>query len=253
VRASLDDVCGCFPTGRHYPGIADLIAQTVVEVAGLSRHFAPSTAWAAHKLAIIDFETTGLSPDQDRVIEVGVACFENGQLTALKNWLVDPGIPIPEQARAIHNITDEQLRGAPRFAAIVDELEAVIDGHLAVAYNALFDRAFLHAELARAERRLNLPELPAAFAQDVLWIDPLVWVRELHKDERGHRLGEVCARLGIALDNAHRAASDAEATGRVLLALAQRMPATYGELIRLQSHYAARQDVDMAINYRRRS
>lgn len=252
MRASLDDVCGCFPTGRHYPGIADLIARSVVDVAGLSRHVEPGTAWAGHKLAIIDFETTGLSPEQDRVIEVGVACFENGRLSALKNWLVDPGMPIPEESRAVHNISDEELRGAPKFEAIVAELEAMVDGHLAVAYNALFDRAFLHAELARAGRSCSEDQLCAAFHEDVLWIDPLVWARELHKDERGHRLGEVCARLGLALDNAHRAASDAEATGRVLLALAPRMPATYSELIRLQSQYAARQDVDMAINYRRR-
>jgi DNA polymerase III subunit epsilon len=252
VRASLDDVCGCFPTGRHYPGIADLIARTVVDVAGLSEHFAPSSAWAAHKLAIIDFETTGLSPEQDRVIEVGVACFEHGELTALKNWLVNPGIPVPEESRAVHNIGDEELKDAPAFAAIVKELAAVVDGHLPVAYNALFDRAFLHSELARAEHSRKGSRIAPAFHEDVLWVDPLVWVRELYKDERGHRLGEVCARLGIPLDNAHRAASDAEATGRVLLALAARMPATYGELIRLQTQYAARQDVDMAINYRRR-
>jgi DNA polymerase III subunit epsilon len=95
-------------------------------------------------------------------------------------------------------------------------------------------------------------QTPPAFEPDVEWVDPLVWVRELHKEERGHRLGEVCARLGIALDNAHRAASDAAAAGRVLLALAPRLPVTYGELIRLQTQYAARQDVDMAMNFRRR-
>ena len=252
MRASLDDVCGCFPTGRHYPGIADVIAATVIDVAGLSRHFEPNTPWAAHKLAVIDFETTGLSPDGDRVIEVGVACFENGQLTGLKNWLVNPSIPIPDESRAVHNISDDDVRDAPKFAAIAHEVEAMVEGHMAVAYNALFDRAFLHAELKRAGRSLGNAELSAALHEDVLWIDPLVWARELHKDERGHRLGEVCARLGIALDNAHRAASDAEATGRVLLALAPRMPATYSELIRLQTQYAARQDVDKAINYRRR-
>jgi DNA polymerase-3 subunit epsilon len=253
VRASLDDVCGCFPTGRHYPGIADLIARTVVDVAGLSEEFAPSVGWAAKKLAVIDFETTGLDPANDRVIEIGVACFENGALSALQNWLVNPGIPVPEQARAVHNIGDEELKDAPPFGAVLKELGALVAGHLPVAYNALFDRGFLHAELTRAEHvRGGGGRIAPAFHADVSWIDPLVWVRELHKDERGHRLGEVCARLGIALDNAHRAASDAEATGRVLLALAARMPATYGELIRLQTHYAARQDVDMAINYRRR-
>jgi DNA polymerase-3 subunit epsilon len=252
VRASLDDVCGCFPTGRHYPGIADLIARTVVAVAGLSDRFEPSVAWATQKLAVIDFETTGLSAEQDRVIEVGVACFEHGELSALTNWLVNPGIPVPEQARAIHNIGDEELRDAPAFAEIVAKLEALVEGHLPIAYNAHFDRNFLHAELARADRSRLEPEPVTAFDPNVSWIDPLVWVRELHKEERGHRLGEVCARLGIALDSAHRAASDAEATGRVLLALAPRMPASYSELIRLQSQYAARQEVDWAINYRRR-
>ena len=256
MRASLDDVCGCFPTGRHYPGIADLIARTVSMVEGLSAHFEPAAKWAVQKLAVIDFETTGLSPEQDRVIEVGVACFENGQLSAIKNWLVNPGIPVPKEAQEIHNISDEELAGAPSFHEVVAQVSAVVADHLPVAYNALFDRAFLHAELQRAGVALGdgsgADGMPPAFERDVNWIDPLVWVRELHKDERGHRLTDVCGRLGIALDNAHRAASDAEASGRVLLALAQRLPEQYSELIRIQSQYAARQDVDMAINFRRR-
>jgi DNA polymerase-3 subunit epsilon len=250
VRASLEDVCGCFPTGRHYPGIAELIARTVGDIAGLSAHLAGSETWAAQRLAVIDFETTGLSAQQDRVIEVGVACFERGELTVLKNWRCNPGIPIPEEARAIHNISDEDLANAPSFAQVVNELEQVIRGHLPVAYNAPFDRGFLHAELARVGWASSDDTAPA-FLNEVTWVDPLVWVRELHKDERGYRLTDVCGRLGIALDTAHRAASDAEASGRVLMALAPRMPATYGELIRLQSQYAARQDVDLAINFRR--
>jgi DNA polymerase III subunit epsilon len=252
VRASLEDVCGCFPTGRHYPGIADLIAQTVGEIAGLSAHLDAADSWADQKIAVIDFETTGLSAEQDRVIEVGVACFERAELTVLKGWLCNPGIPIPEEARAVHNISDADLADAPSFAQILPELRSLIDGHLPVAYNALFDRGFLHAELSRAKTSSTDLDAVPSFRNDVTWVDPLVWVRELHKDERGYRLGDVCARLGIALDTAHRAASDAEASGRVLLALAPRMPSTYGELIRLQSQYAARQDVDIAINFRRR-
>lgn len=255
MRASLEDVCGCFPTGRHYPGIAELIARTVGDIAGLSAHLAAGEPWAAQKLAVIDFETTGLSAEQDRVIEVGVACFARGELTALKNWMCNPGIPIPEEARAIHNISDEDLASAPAFAQVMSELEELIRGHLPVAYNAPFDRGFLHAELARARLVRASPSAgessAPAFESEVTWVDPLVWVRELHKDERGYRLTDVCGRLGIALETAHRAASDAEASGRVLMALAPRMPATYGELIRLQSQYAARQDVDLAINFRR--
>jgi DNA polymerase-3 subunit epsilon len=252
MRASLDDVCGCFPTGRHYPGIADLIASSVGSVAGLSDHLDAAVAWAAERLAVIDFETTGLSTGEDRVIEIGVACFERGQLSARKNWLVNPGVPVPDEARAIHNISDEELADAPAFATVVEAVRELVDGHLPVAYNAAFDRAFLHAELDRAGRLRSGSSVPPAFLTDVVWVDPLVWARELHKDERGHRLVDVCARLGIPLEDAHRAASDAEATGRVLLALAPRMPERYGELIRLQSQYAARQDINMAINYRRR-
>jgi DNA polymerase-3 subunit epsilon len=71
-----------------------------------------------------------------------------------------------------------------------------------------------------------------------------VWVRELQKYEKGKKLTDVAARLGIPLDNAHRADADAEAAGRVLLALAPQMPSTYGELVRLQAQYAVRQEAD---------
>lgn len=253
MRAPLDEVCGCFPTGRHYPGIAGLIASTVTEVAGLAKHVDAAASWIEHKVAVIDFETTGLSAENDRVLEVGVACFERGELTARKSWLVNPGIPVPEQSRAVHKISDEMLRDAPAFAAIVPELEALLGDHLPVAYNADFDRGFLYAELTRAGRIASDAALPPAFDSAITWIDPLVWSRELHKDQRGHKLTDVCTRLGIVIDAAHRAASDAEAAGRVLLALATRMPTPYGELIRLQTQYAARQSLDQASSgWRRR-
>lgn len=254
MRASLDDVCGCFPTGRHYPGIADRLSL-IDTIVGLSPHLAASERWAAQKIAVIDFETTGLDPLVDRVIEIGIVCFEGGQLTSHKNWLVQPGIPVPEAARAVHNISDEQLADAPRFEQLIPELRAMLEDHLPVAYNAAFDRAFLHAELDRAavsRKASKHKPVPPAFLDDIVWADPLVWVRELYKDEKGHKLTDMAGRLGIALETAHRASADAEATGRVLLALAARMPGTYGELVRLQSQYAARQDVDFAMSFRKR-
>jgi DNA polymerase-3 subunit epsilon len=251
MRASLDDVCGCFPTGRHYPGIADRLSL-IEEIEGLVAHLPAASRWASQKLAIIDFETTGLDPQQDRVIEIGIVCFEGGELTAHKNWLVNPGMPVPEAARAVHSISDEELKTAPAFPHVVEEIRQALAGHVPVAYNAAFDQAFLHAELDRAGVRRQEPTAPSAFLDGIVWIDPLVWARELYKDEKGHKLTDMAARLGIALDQAHRAATDAEATGRVLLALASRIPATYGELIRIQSQYAARQDVDFAMSFRKR-
>jgi DNA polymerase-3 subunit epsilon len=92
----------------------------------------------------------------------------------------------------------------------------------------------------------TLEPLPPAFVSETVWVDPLVWVRELYQDEKSRKLTDISARLGIALERAHRAASDAEAAGRVLLALAERMPSTYAEVISLQARYAARQDLDFS-------
>lgn len=252
MRGALD-VCGCFPTGRHYPGIADRLARVVTDIKGLAKGFASDEPWAAKKLAVVDFETTGLNPQEDRIIEVGVVCFENGELTQLKNFLVNPGREVSQEILDLTKIRAEELESAPPLTQVMPEFEAILRDHIPVAYNALFDRGFLHGELARLAWHTQSPkeEWPPAFMDDVTWIDPLVWVRELQKEHRSKKLGEVCARMGIALDNAHRAASDAEATGKVLFALADQLPGTYGELIRLQGQYAARQEVDMSATFRR--
>jgi DNA polymerase-3 subunit epsilon len=249
MRGALD-VCGCFPTGRHYPGIAGRLLRTLRNVAGLAAGFEPHSRWAEQSLAIIDFETSGLSPETDRVLEIGVACFSGGRLTALKDWLVNPGIPISEESRAVHNISDEELAGAPSFREVATELAALVREHIPVAYNAGFDRGFLRAELERAGELGG--DLPPAFLADVVWIDPLVWVRELYQDDKSRKLTDITARLGISLERAHRAASDAEAAGRVLLALAERLPTTYAEVVSLQERYSARQDLDFSSRVRRR-
>lgn len=242
------ETCGCFPTGRHYPGIADRLAQarTPADLRGLAASIDPGLRWAVGAFAVVDFETTGLDPRVERVIEMGVVCFDDGVMTGSHNWLIDPTIPVPEGATAVHGITDEMLRGQPRFEQVWPEIRSVLAGRLPVAYNAGFDKKFLLAELERAGEPSWGEELPPAMQAEVEWVDPLVWVRELFP-ERSAKLGEICAHLGIPLEGAHRAANDAAATGRVLLAMAPQMPATYAELIRVQTRYAAQQEVDLAV------
>lgn len=250
MRGAQVDVCGCFPTGRYYPGIAELLLQVGARVEGLWSGFEPQVAWVDLPLAVIDFETTGFDESQDRVVEVGVACFVRGELTQTKNWLIQPGVPIPEQAINVHGITDAMVANAPGFAQVAEELCAVLAGHLPVAYNASFDRKFLRAELSRA----GIVNAPAPAAQaGVVWVDPLVWARELMADEKSKRLTDVCEKLGIPLNDAHRAWADAEAAGRVLLALAPRMPRAYAELVRIQEQYSARQEAELADWRRRRT
>ena len=240
-------MCGCFPTGRHYPGIADLIADAIQNVEGLCQEFEPATTWERIPFAVIDFETTGRDPSADRIIEIGVVFFEEGGVKRRESFLVNPGIPVPEESRAVHGITDEELEGAPDFATIAPRVLELLEGRLPVAYNADFDRGFLLAELARAASSATASsELPPAAREDVVWVDPLVWAREILKELSSRKLGDVAAHLGVPLEHAHRAAGDAEATGKVLLALAPQMPRIYGELIRLQKRYAAFQDAELA-------
>lgn len=240
-------MCGCFPTGRHYPGIADLIAEAIQNVEGLCHEFEPGSSWEDIPFVVVDFETTGRDPETDRVIEIGLVTFTEGKAAHRESLLVNPGIPVPEESRAVHGITDEELAGAPDFPNVMPRVLEVLQGKLPVAYNASFDRRFLLAEMARAAPQGMTPaDMPPATRNDVAWVDPLVWAREILKELQSRRLGDVAKHLGIPLEQAHRAAGDAEATGRVLLALAPQMPRVYGELIRLQKRYAAFQDAELA-------
>jgi DNA polymerase III subunit epsilon len=242
------DACGCFPTGRHYPGIAHLLRSVV---RGLVEQIASDAVWTDLAIALIDVETTGRDASVDRIIEVGIAIARGGEVVERKNWLVNPGRPIPSESSAVHGIKDEDVRDAPPFEAIVHEIAATLEGCVPAAYNAAFDRAFLHGEVARAGGGLGSGAAPA-LRKDVEWLDPLVWARELQSEERSRALVDVAARLGIALQNAHRASDDAEAALRVLLVLSQnsRVPRTYGAVVQEQRHLALEQADERRLKWR---
>lgn len=235
MRSVSLDACGCFPTGRHYPGIAHLLRSVI---RGLVEQIAADAVWTELPIALIDVETTGRDASVDRIVEVGIAIARGGEVVERKNWLVNPGRPIPSEASSVHGISDGDVKDAPSFEAIAPEVIAALEGCIPAAYNAAFDRAFLYGEVARAGG-LALA-VPPALRKDVEWLDPLVWARELQSDERSRALGDVAARLGVTLQNAHRASDDAEAALRVLLVLSRnpRVPTTYGALIQEQRHLA---------------
>jgi DNA polymerase III subunit epsilon len=226
---------GCFPSGRHYPGIAHLLR---VVAAGLADECPGDCAIGALPMVAIDTETTGRDPGIDRIVEIACVVWRDGSITSSRHWLVNPGIPIPKEAFDVHGIGDDDVRAQPAFGAIVEELLEELRGAVPVAYNAEFDRGFLNAELLRAGAMRD--GAPPACRRGIEWIDPLVWARELHKFEKGKSLGEVCARLGIQIARAHRATDDAEAALRVLTAFTAdaRVPRTYAAFIQEQRRLA---------------
>ncbi len=217
---------------------------------GLLDELAADAPWADLPIALVDVETTGTDASVDRVVEVGIALARGGEVVERKNWLVNPTRPIPKEASDVHKITDDLVRDAPRFEAIAREVAAILGGCVPAAYNASFDRAFLLGEMARAG--LAEGELPATLRKSVEWLDPLVWARELQQGERSRALGEVAQRLGIALENAHRASDDAEAALRILLVLGRdvRVPKTYAGIVQEQRRLGMAQADERRVKWR---
>lgn len=230
MTRSLGDGCGCFPTGRHYPGIAHLLKTTV---RGLAEGIPADTPWQEIEVALLDVETTGRDASVDRVVEVGIVVGKAGEVIAKYNWLIHPGMPIPAEVSAIHHITDDMVADKPRFEAVAADIAAALRGRVPAAYNAPFDRAFMMSEFSRA--KFDTTGVPG-LTRDVEWLDPLIWARDIQSDEKSRSLGDVAARLGISLENAHRAEDDAEAALRVLFAFGRdpRMPRAYGALVQEQ-------------------
>jgi DNA polymerase-3 subunit epsilon len=135
----------------------------------------------------------------------------------------------------VHGIRDADVADKPSFAAVLPEILASVEGAIPAAYNATFDKAFLLAEFARAGRAAT-GALPPAFRREVEWLDPLIFAREIYRDEQSRALTDVAERLGIELVRAHRATDDAEAALLVLYALAkdQRLPRAYAALLQEQ-------------------
>lgn len=230
-------VCGCFPTGLHYPGIAHLMRSPIM---GVAQDIEASASWRDLPVAMLDTETTGRDPNEDRIVEIGIVIGRGGEVVQRHAWLLNPGRPIPAEATAVHGISDKDVRNKPSFADVCDEVLKALQDAIPAAYNATFDRGFLLAEVRRCGGQVDAP----AVRDRVVWLDPLVWARHLYASAKSRRLGEVAEMLGVQLENAHRATDDAEAALRVMYKMGEdeRIPTEYGTLIQEQMRIARAQE-----------
>jgi len=159
-------------------------------------------------LVVLDFETTGLYPTVDRIIEIGAVRLVDGEITEELSILCDPGVPLKPKITEITGITDVMLMGQESPAAGVKRLLEFIGDAAVAAHNAPFDIGFLNAECAR---------MGVAFHAPVL--DTLVFARRLYPDLRSYKLGALCRFLNVSLKNAHRAVHDCAATAKCLTAM----------------------------------
>ncbi|MEW2354076.1 DEAD/DEAH box helicase [Spirillospora sp. NPDC029432] len=181
---------------------------------------APVAAPVRHRIgtlpyAVIDVETTGLDPSQDRIVEVAVHRLgpdgtpQRAYTTVLYN---DTG-PGPTH---VHGLTAGDLAGAPTFADIAGDLAGLVEGAVIVAHNAMFDIAMLLAEFARA----------GAVPDDLLTLCTLNLARRFGRDPHSLTL-EACTKAeGTPLPRAHTADHDARAAAQLLTRYLERAQQT---------------------------
>lgn len=157
--------------------------------------------------AVIDIETTGLSPQIDRVIELAVVHVDAmGAETGRFETLINPGRDLGPQRR--HGIRAGDVLGAPSFADVAAELIGLLDGRVAVAHHAAFESRFLFAEFERSG--IGVWSRP-----------PFLCTMQLARHflpGSGRALRDCCAAYDIRRDGVHRAMHDAVATGELLAA-----------------------------------
>jgi DNA polymerase-3 subunit alpha (Gram-positive type) len=199
--------------------------------------------WTQQEWLVIDSETTGLSKEKDRIVDLAAVQFRHGEVVDSWESLLDPKMPIPESSTEIHGITDEMVQGQPSFEEIsADFLAQVARADVLVAYNWPFDAGFLKTHIG-AERWSK------AIAGKAL-LDPMVVVRfdkvgRYWKGRGRHRLTQVCERLEIECPGtAHRARTDAIMAGHVLWKLRSHLPKKALEATLVTIEQRERQEAD---------
>ena len=148
---------------------------------------------------VLDLETTGGSPAQDRVTEIAAVRIENGREVARWSTLVNPGVSISYFIQNLTGISNEMVREAPAFAEVTQHLLALLDGAVLVAHNARFDHGFLQSELARIDVPLRVKTLCTVRLS-----------RLLYPQHRSHGLDAIMQRHGLHSSARHRAMGDVD-------------------------------------------
>ena len=158
--------------------------------------------------AIIDFETTGLSPDHGaRPTEIAVVIVKGDQIVDRYQSLMNPGVPIPSFIQSLTGITNQMVKTAPGVGEVMRQAAEFVGDLPIVAHNAAFDRKFWEHSVTGKRAK------PAS-----TFICSLLLARRLFPDATSHKLATLVQMLGLPdTGRYHRALADAEATAYLLL------------------------------------
>ncbi|SFG47833.1 DNA polymerase-3 subunit alpha [Lachnospiraceae bacterium C7] len=155
---------------------------------------------------VFDLETTGFSPENNKIIEIGAVKVEEGKIVDKFSTFVNPETPIPFRIEQLTSINDGMVIDAPTIDAILPQFMEFCKGAIMVAHNADFDMSFI-------KRNCKLLGIEC----DPTIIDTVSLARILLPQLNRFKLDTVAKALGISLDNHHRAVDDAGCTAEIFV------------------------------------
>ena len=156
---------------------------------------------------VFDLETFGLNSHEHPIIEIGAIKVQGTRIVDSFSQLVNPGRPIPQKIQEITNITNAMVADMPPIEEVLPKFMEFVGDATMVAHNAKFDMSFIRRE---CKRILNIDYDPSV-------IDTLQMARDVMPDLKGYGLGSLTKKLGVALENHHRAVDDSQATAGMFI------------------------------------
>ncbi len=157
---------------------------------------------------VFDIETTGFSPVENRIIEIGAVKVCGGKIVDRFSVFVNPEVPIPFEIEKLTGIKDDMVIDAEKIESVLPQFLSFCEGCMLVAHNAGFDMSFI---MENCDRQ--------GIAHDFTYVDTVGMARVMLPAQAKHTLDAVAKTLGVSLENHHRAVDDAEATAQIFVKL----------------------------------
>ena len=160
-----------------------------------------------NQYVVIDLETTGLSPERDKIIEIGAVKIENGILTGTYSKLVNPNVEIRDRIVEITGITSDMIKKCPFIGEVLQEFMQFVGDSIIIGHSIKFDISFL----VNALYKEGLGEYVKGYET----IDTLNIARKCIPEGVSKRLADLCVMYGIEDKEHHRALNDAFVTHKL--------------------------------------
>ena len=155
---------------------------------------------------VFDLETTGFSPEKNKIIEIGAVKVVEGKITDRFSQFVNPEVPIPYEIEELTSIRDDMVMDAPKIEEVLPEFMKFCEGAVMVAHNADFDMSFI-------KKNCEMQGLPCEYTI----IDTVALARYLLPQLNRFKLDTIAKALNIVLANHHRAVDDAGCTAEIFV------------------------------------